>query len=96
MGTHFAYGGNGHSLADGTQMFPPPPPSAPRATSPRVRANGLDRSGYMTTALAPSKGRLMRCTVPGSTSNCLAMTRTPGLPGVARAFLMRSSSSGAI
>src|SRR5262245_12032432 len=24
-----------------------------------------------------------------------AMTRTPGLPGVARAFLMRSSSSGA-
>ena len=28
--------------------------------------------------------------------NCLAITRTPGLPGVARAFLMRSSSSGAI
>ena len=28
---------------------------------------------------APSKGRLIRCTVPGSTPNCLAMTRTPGL-----------------
>ena len=35
--------------------------------------------------LAPSKGRLIRCTVPGSTPNCLAMTPTPGLPGVARA-----------
>jgi len=30
-----------------------------------------------------SKGRLIRCTVPGLTPNCLAMTRTPGLPGVA-------------
>jgi hypothetical protein len=25
-----------------------------------------------------AKGRLIRCTVPGSTPNCLAMTRTPG------------------
>jgi hypothetical protein len=32
-----------------------------------------------------SKGRLIRCTVPGFTPNRLAMTRTPGLPGVARA-----------
>jgi hypothetical protein len=39
-------------------------------------------------ACAPSakgRGRLIRCTVPGSTPNRLAMTRTPGLPGVARA-----------
>jgi hypothetical protein len=28
--------------------------------------------------------------------NCAAILRTPGLPGVARAFLIRSSSSGAI
>jgi hypothetical protein len=39
-----------------------------------------------------SKGRLIRCTVPGLTPNRLAMTRTPGLPGVARAS--RDSSQG--
>jgi len=61
------------------------------------RASACARLAYTTTAPAPpSKGRLIRCTVPGSTRNRLAMTRTPGLPGVARAFLMRSSSSGAI
>jgi hypothetical protein len=38
----------------------------------------------------------MRCTVPGSTPNCLAMTRTPGRPGVARASRIRFSSAGAI
>ena len=43
-----------------------------------------------------SKGRLIRCTVPGLTPNCLAMTRTPGLPGVARASRIRFSSAGAI
>jgi GAF domain-containing protein len=36
-----------------------------------------------------SKGRLIRCTVPGLTPNCLAMTRTPGLSGVARASRIR-------
>jgi hypothetical protein len=43
-----------------------------------------------------SKGRLIRCTVPGLTPNCLAMTRTPGLPGVARASRIRFWSAGAI
>src|SRR5262245_31410069 len=43
-----------------------------------------------------SKGRLIRCTAPGLTPNCLAMTRTPGLPGVARASRIRFSSAGAI
>jgi hypothetical protein len=38
--------------------------------------------------------RLIRCTVPGSTPNCLAMTRTPALPGVARASRIRFSSAG--
>jgi hypothetical protein len=34
-----------------------------------------ERPSYPTPALAPpSKGRLIRCTVPGSTPNCLAMT----------------------
>ena len=37
----------------------------------------------------------MRCTVPGSTPNCFAMTRTPGLPGVPRASRIRFSSAGA-
>src|SRR5260370_14636520 len=51
----------------------------------------FDLSGYTMTAPAlapPSKGRLIRCTVPGSTPKRFAMTRTPGLPGVAKAFLM--------
>jgi hypothetical protein len=37
------------------------------------------------TTLGATKGRLIRCTVPGSTPNRLAMTRTPARPGVARA-----------
>jgi hypothetical protein len=41
-----------------------------------------------------SKGRLMRCTVPGSTPNRLAMTRTPGLPGLARASRIRFFQGG--
>ena len=53
-------------------------------------------NGYATATLAPSKGRLIRCTVPGSTPNRLAMTRTPGRPGVARASRIRFSSAGAI
>src|SRR5215510_11737038 len=36
------------------------------------------RNGYPTATLAVAKGRLIRCTVPRSTPNCLAMTRTPG------------------
>src|SRR5262249_59568472 len=43
-----------------------------------------------------AKGRLIRCTVPGSTPNYLAMTRTPGRPGAARAPPIRVSSVGAI
>ena len=39
--------------------------------------NALNLSGYAATAPAPpSKGRLIRCTVPGSIPNCLAM-QTP-------------------
>ena len=56
-------------------------------------------SGYTTTLAAPSakgRGRLIRCTVPGSTPNCSAILRTPGLPGVARASRIRFSSAGAI
>src|SRR5262245_27972856 len=52
--------------------------------------------GYTTMPLAPSKGRLIRCTVPGSTPKRFAMTRTPGLPGIARASRIRFSSAGAI
>src|SRR5438067_11401852 len=48
------------------------------------------------TTASCSKGRLIRCTVPGLTPNCLAMTRTPGLPGVARASRIRFSSAGTI
>jgi hypothetical protein len=46
--------------------------------------------------LASAKGRLIRCTVPGSTPKRLAMMRTPALPGVARASRIRFSSAGAI
>jgi hypothetical protein len=53
-------------------------------------------SGYATATLAPSKGRLMRCTVDGLTPNRSAMTRIPGRPGVARASRIRFSSAGAI
>ena len=41
-------------------------------TKPLVRAP----SGYATATLAPSKGRLTRCTVDGLTPNRSAMTRT--------------------
>ena len=51
---------------------------------------------YATATLAPSKGRLMRCTVDGLTPNRSAMTRMPGRPGVARASRIRFSSAGAI
>ena len=34
-------------------------------------------NGYATATLAPSKGRLMRCTVDGLTPNRSAMTRMP-------------------
>ena len=61
-------------------------------TKPLVRAP----SGYATATLAPSKGRLMRCTVDGLTPNRSAMTRMPGRPGVARASRIRFSSAEAI
>ena len=48
---------------------------------------------YATATLAPSKGRLMRCTVDGLTPNRSAMTRMPGRPGVARATRIRCSVS---
>src|SRR5215471_2077421 len=41
-------------------------------------ATPLEKIFGGTTTLAAAKGRLIRCTVPGSTPNCLAMTRTPG------------------
>jgi hypothetical protein len=41
------------------------------------------------------QGRLIRCTVPGFTPKRFAMTRTPGLPGLARALRIRFSSAGA-
>ena len=53
-------------------------------------------NGYAAATLAPSKGRLMRCTVDGLTLNRSAMTRMPGRPGVARASRIRFSSAGAI
>src|SRR3989442_3396109 len=49
-----------------------------------------------TATLAAAKGGLMRCTVKGSTQNCLAMTRTPGRPRAASASRIRFSSVGAI
>ena len=58
-------------------------------TKPLVRAP----SGYATATLAPSKGRLTRCTVDGLTPNRSAMTRMPGRPGVARASRIRFSSA---
>ena len=61
-------------------------------TKPLVRAP----SDYATATLAPSKGRLMRCTVDGLTPNRSAMTRMPGRPGVARASRIRFSSAAAI
>src|SRR5215469_12446817 len=41
-------------------------------------ATSLEKIFGGTTTLAAAKGRLIRCTVPGSPPNCLAMTRTPG------------------
>ena len=51
-------------------------------------------SGYATATLAPSKGRLMRCTVDGLTPNRSAMTRMLGRPGVARASRIVSPAQG--
>src|SRR5262249_41294075 len=68
--------------------------SPPQCHLPAARSHSL-RPPHAPTALA-SKGRLIRCTVPGSTPNRLAITRTPGLPGVARASRIRFSSAGAI
>jgi hypothetical protein len=46
---------------------------------------------------APSKGRLIRCTVPGSTPKRFAILRTPSVrPGALRAAGIFASSSGAI
>jgi quercetin dioxygenase-like cupin family protein len=58
-----------------------------RLTTPSFRT----LSSYATATLAAAKGRLTCCTVPGSTPNCLAMTRTPGRPGAARASRIRFS-----
>ena len=65
-----------------------------------VGAGEAERDGLVAalhaSATLASKGRLIRCTVPGSTPNRSAILRTPGLPGVATAFLIRSSTSEAI
>jgi hypothetical protein len=42
----------------------------------RADAGPASSMGHTTTALTPSKGRLIRCTVPGSTPKRFAMTRT--------------------
>ena len=42
------------------------------------------------------KGRLILCTVPGSTPKRSAITRTPGRPDLFRASRIRFSSSGGI
>jgi myo-inositol-1(or 4)-monophosphatase len=45
----------------------------------------------------PPKGRLIRCTVPGSTPNRFAILRTPSVRPVAfKAARMRASTSGAL
>jgi hypothetical protein len=42
---------------------------------------------HATTVLAPAKGRLMRCTVPGLTPKRSAILRTPSVrPGLFRAY----------
>jgi hypothetical protein len=88
----------------------PAVPAYSRLRMPRKRPQvlGLDlnhpESGRPRLPFAPphratpswSKGRLIRCTVPGLTPNCLAMTRIPALPGVARASRIRFSRAGAI
>jgi hypothetical protein len=48
------------------------------------------------TTLDATKGRLIRCTVPGLTPNRAAILRIPGLPGVARASRICFSRAGAI
>jgi hypothetical protein len=48
----------------------------------------------MATTLRATKGRLIRCTVPGLTPNLAAILRIPGLPGVARASRIRFSRAG--
>src|SRR5262244_2926065 len=50
----------------------------------------------MVTTLRATKGRLIRCTVPGLTPNRAAILRIPGLPGVAGASRIRFSSARAI
>jgi len=46
-----------------------------------VQCASSRRNDYATATLAPSKGRLMRYTVPGSNPTCLAMTPHPGRLG---------------
>ena len=60
-----------------------------------VVATALDLAPPYAAALA-SKGRLIRCTVPGSTPNCLAIDRTPGGQASPERPVLRFSSSGAI
>jgi hypothetical protein len=74
------------------QSRPPPPRNGLGQSRPPPPRNGY---GKAATTFGATKGRLIRCTVPGSTPNRLAMTRTPGLPGVARASRIRFSSAGA-
>jgi hypothetical protein len=51
-----------------------------------------------TTFAAPSTkggGRLIRCTVPGSTPNCAAILRAPGRPGLFRGAAVGSACRAA-
>src|SRR5262245_32341398 len=54
-------------------------PSMADFATASIPASLTGSSAHARATLAPSKGRLMRCTVPGS--NRLVIIRTPGLPG---------------
>ena len=61
---------------------PPQIADIPEAKSPAL-PTGL--GSYVAATLTPAKGRLMRCTVPGSTPNRAAILRTPSVrPGLFR------------
>jgi hypothetical protein len=71
--------------------------SAHQSGSPSTPTDSLPRATLHAAALMASKGRLILCTVPGSTPNRFAILRTPSVrPGAFRAVRICASSSGAI
>ena len=76
-------------------------PAAPCGKPTNVPTSGASRASHECSSYAatlpPSKGRLIRSTVPGSTPNRSAILRTPSVrPGALRAARIRASRSGAI